>query len=211
VLKVEALKELLGEELYQQLVSKLGDKKLAVVSDGQWFPKDKFDAVNSENKDLKAQIADRDKQLATLKDAAKGNEDLQKQIQQLQDDNKKAVDEWQGKLDALKFEHVLESALSKAKAKNPKAVKALLDASKIKLDGESLLGLDDQLKALQKSDAYLFDVQAGNGSGGANPPGGGAGTKNPWDKATWNLTEQGKILRENPTLAAQLRAAAGIK
>jgi len=32
----------------------------------------------------------------------------------------------------------------------------LLDMEKVKLDGEQLLGLDDQLKALQQSDPYLF-------------------------------------------------------
>jgi DNA repair exonuclease SbcCD ATPase subunit len=34
---------------------------------------------------------------------------------------------------------------------------------------------------------------------------------NPWKKETRNLTEQAKILKENPTLAAQLRTEAGHK
>lgn len=42
------------------------------------------------------------------------------------------------------------------------------------------------------------------------PPGGGGapGAKNPWSKDQFNLTEQGKIMLENPTLAAQLMAQA---
>ncbi|NBK25873.1 MAG: hypothetical protein EOM68_28145, partial [Spirochaetia bacterium] len=27
------------------------------------------------------------------------------------------------------------------------------------------------------------------------------GTKNPWSKETWNLTEQGRLLRDDPELA----------
>jgi len=39
------------------------------------------------------------------------------------------------------------------------------------------------------------------------PPKGGNGVvKNPWAKDTFNLTEQGKIMNENPTLASQLMA-----
>lgn len=33
-------------------------------------------------------------------------------------------------------------------------------------------------------------------------------TKNPWSKENFNLTEQGKLLKENPTLASQLMAQA---
>lgn len=42
-----------------------------------------------------------------------------------------------------------------------------------------------------------------------NPPTGGGGeTKNPWSKENFNLTQQAKILQENPTLAKQLMASA---
>jgi hypothetical protein len=205
-----SLQEMLGAELYAQVVEKLGDKKIAIVSDGSYIPKAKFDERLEEIKTLKATVAERDTQLTTLQTAAAGNEALQKQIKDLQDANTASAAEWQQKLDKLTFEHTLDGALGKAKAKNPKAVKALLDMGKIKLDGETLLGLDDQLKALQKSDGYLFDVN--QSGGGGNPPGDQGGTVNPYMKATYNLTEQMKLERTNPTLAAQMQAAAaGIK
>lgn len=34
---------------------------------------------------------------------------------------------------------------------------------------------------------------------------------NPFAKETWNMTEQGKMFRENPEQARQLAAAAGVK
>ncbi|NGP45977.1 DUF4355 domain-containing protein [Bacillaceae bacterium SIJ1] len=37
------------------------------------------------------------------------------------------------------------------------------------------------------------------------------GTYNPWKKETRNLTEQGRILRENPELAQKLKTQAGVK
>ena len=46
---------------------------------------------------------------------------------------------------------------------------------------------------------------------GRTPPntgGGGTGQINPWKKETFNLTEQGRIIRENPELAKQMMAQA---
>ncbi|HBC94402.1 MAG TPA: hypothetical protein DCZ10_16255 [Pelotomaculum sp.] len=47
-------------------------------------------------------------------------------------------------------------------------------------------------------------------NGRTTPPGGGGGSgqKNPWKKETFNLTEQGRLLRENPELARQMMAQA---
>lgn len=41
-----------------------------------------------------------------------------------------------------------------------------------------------------------------------NTGGGGGGQTNPWKKDTFNLTEQGRLLRENPELAKQMMAQA---
>lgn len=208
------LKELLGEELYQQVVGKAGDKKIAVVSDGNWFPKEKFDAVNDDNKELKTQLKSRDTQLDDLKKTAKDSADLTAEIDRLKQENTDKDTEYQEKLNKQKLDAKLNEALHGAKAKNPKAVKALLDSEKIKLDGETLLGLDDQLSALKESDAYLFtEEETPAGLRGRNPhipPGSenNSGQTNPWKKETFNLTEQGRLLREDPALAKQLQAKA---
>lgn len=65
--------------------------------------------------------------------------------------------------------------------------------------------------------AFRAAVEAGvNERLKGNTPGGSGsgrqtGPTNPWKKETFNLTEQGRIIRENPELAKQLKAAAGIK
>ena len=175
-----------------------------------FIPKDKYNEVAEAKKKLEADIAERDKQLEDLKKAAGTSEELKKQIEQLQADNKKASEEWQAKMAQMQLDFAIEKALAAAKAKNAKAVKALLDLEKVKLDGEQLLGLDDQLKELQKSDAYLFG-ESGKVGSGTNPPGAGTGEVNPWKKDSWNLTMQGKILREDPAKATRMKAEAGVK
>lgn len=60
------LKELLGEDLYKQVEGKLGDKKIAVVSDGNWIPKEKFNEVNLEKNELKNQVSNSEQKIADL-------------------------------------------------------------------------------------------------------------------------------------------------
>ena len=175
-----------------------------------FIPKDKYNEVAEAKKKLEKDIQDRDKQLEDLKNAAGSNEELKAQIEQLQSENQKAAEEWQAKMAQMQLDFALERALAAAKAKNAKAVKALLDMEKVKLDGDKLLGLDDQLKALQQSDSYLFG-ESGKVGSGTNPPGAGTGEANPWKKDSWNLTQQGKILLEDPAKATRMKAEAGIK
>ena len=175
-----------------------------------FIPKDKYNEAAEAKKKLEADIDERDKQLEQLKNAAGNSEELKAQIEQLQAENQKAAEEWQAKMAQMQLDFALERALAAAKAKNAKAVKALLDLEKVKLDGEQLLGLDDQLKAIQQSDAYLFG-ESGKVGSGTNPPGAGTGEANPWKKDSWNLTQQGKILLEDPAKAARMKAEAGIK
>jgi predicted RNase H-like nuclease (RuvC/YqgF family) len=175
-----------------------------------FIPKDKYNEVAEAKKKLEADIQERDNQLEQLKNAAGNSEELKAQIEQLQAENQKAAEEWQAKMAQMQLDFAIEKALAAAKAKNAKAVKALLDMEKVKLDGEQLLGLDDQLKAIKESDAYLFG-ESGKVGGGTNPPGAGNPEVNPWKPETFNLTLQGQILREDPAKATRMKAEAGVK
>lgn len=151
------LKELLGDELYKQVAEKVGEHKIAVVSDGSYIPKAKFDEKLNEIKEYKNQLKERDQQLEDLGEKAKGHEELTKQIEQLTAQNEQTKQKYEDQLQQQAFDHALSSALNGAKVKNTKAVRALLDTKKIKLNGDKLDGLDEQLKALKESDSYLFE------------------------------------------------------
>lgn len=70
------------------------------------------------------------------------------------------------------------------------------------------VGVDDVLKPLKEASPHLFKVDNG---GGYKPAGGGnPSAKNPFAKESFNLTEQGKLLRDDPTRARELAAAAGV-
>ena len=78
-------------------------------------------------------------------------------------------------------------------------------------DGITPMTIDEWIDT-QVSDApHLFESNAGSGSGAAAGAPGGAvrpGMKNPFKRETWNLTEQMKLQKSDPGLAARLKAAA---
>lgn len=204
------IQELLGEELYKQVMEKAGENKLAVVSDGNWIPKDKFNDKLEDIKNLKEQITSRDDQLEELKKV--DAEALQQKIQELQEENNNTKTEYEDKLQKQTFDYALKDALIDAKVRNPKAAKALLDLESIKLDGDKLLGLDAQINTIKESDPYLFETEQKPNSPTIVAPGnpqGGTGGVNPFSKESWNLTEQGKLYKENPDLYNALKAQAG--
>lgn len=142
-----------------------------------YVEKSKHDEVVEENKTLKKSVSDRDKQLDDLKAASGDNEELKKQIETMKQQNADQEKAHKAELAQLKLDNAIDAALTAAGAKNGKAVKALIDTSKVKLgeDGK-LIGWDDQIKAVQKSDAYLFDTKQQNNFRGFQPGASGDGT-----------------------------------
>ncbi|HFC9361750.1 hypothetical protein CU025_2012 [Enterococcus faecium] len=102
------------------------------------------------------QLEKNQNELNDFKANAKGNEDLTKQLEDLQSkfDETKTSSEQQ--IADLKKSSAIDLALTQAGAKNIKAAKALLDSESLELTDEGLKGLDDQLTALKESDGYLF-------------------------------------------------------
>lgn len=188
------------------LTEEQADKVLAKYVN--MIPKHRFDEVNEEKKELKNQLDERDAQLKELKTNASGNEELTAKITELEELNKTTKEDYEAKMATLRKETAIELLLKDQKAKNIKAVKALLDLEKVTLDGEKLIGLEEQLKSLKESDSYLFgeDTLSGRTPNKDTNPVDPEFKKNPWSKEHFNLTEQGKILRDNPELAAKLMA-----
>ncbi len=78
-------------------------------------------------------------------------------------------------------------------------------------DGVTPMTLEEWVDAQVADAPHLFESNAGGGAAG-NGAGGAAGSgrsvKNPFRKESWNLTEQMKLQKADPQLAARLKAAA---
>lgn len=152
---MDKLKALFGTEAltFEQLEEKLKDNKeikLANLAAGGYVAKNKFDDMETE--------------LKTANDTIKGLKDTVSKFDGVDLDGlKNSVKDWENKYNtdiaAVKLDSAVNMALVEAKAKNPKLAKAALDMSIIKLDGENLTGLTEQLDKLKESDAYLFEAE----------------------------------------------------
>lgn len=145
------------------------------------IPKDTYNALAETKKKLEADLTERDKQLEELKKTAGASEELKKQIEQLQADNKTAADKYAADLKDLTLTNAIKLALA-GKVHDENLVAGLIDKSKLVIDRDKVVGLEDQLKGLQEAKAFLFKAD-GDGNQDPKPkPGfkvGGDGGKPP--------------------------------
>lgn len=169
----EQLKELGLDDEKANAVTELFDKTIK----DSYVPLKRFNEVNTAKKNAEETVATMTKQLDELKKV--DAEGMKQQIEALQQQNKEAAEKYAADLETMRKSNAIDAALTSAKAKNIKAVKALLAADDLAFDGDVLKGLDEQIKKLKDADdtKFLFDVDepAKPTFTGIKPSGGGTG------------------------------------
>ena len=154
-----------------------------------YVQKSKYDLVVTEKETLEIQIKEHGKQLEELKKAAKGSEELEKKVKELQDNAAASKAKYEKQINDIQLNHAIDTALKEAKAKNAKAVRSLLDMENIVLDDGRVKGLDKQIKKLQEAEdsKFLFESapqpedgkpKIGGNTDNANSSGVGNGSAN---------------------------------
>ena len=151
------------EELMKLGLSEEQTEKVLSVNAEQlkgFIPKSRFDEVNNTKKQLEKDLKDRDVQLENLKNSSGDLETMKQTIENLQRDNKAAKDNFETELAKFKLESAIDTTLLGSNVINTRAVKALLDMDKIKLDGDVLIGINEQIEALKNAEdsKMLFKV-----------------------------------------------------
>ena len=195
-MNIDFLKGHLSDDLFTQTQTALASVEgLEIIhtNDGSWIPKSKFDEEVNKHKTTRTQLATVTKQLEDAKKAGVDSAALQTTIEQLT----AQVQERDATITGMKRSAKVQAALAKANARDPKVVERLLDASKIGEDDKgNLTGLDDQVKVLKESSAYLFNEDPGS-------RGGWGGGKNPQEN------RGGSGGNGNSEINSIIRAAAG--
>src|SRR3972149_1211294 len=94
------LKEIVGEELFKQVESKLNGHTVIIAAkdekyikdDGNWIPKHRFNELVEQKNTYKETNEELSKQLGLMKTKLEGNTEVEKQITQLQNDLKERDD-----------------------------------------------------------------------------------------------------------------------
>lgn len=217
---MEFLKEVLAEELYKQVETAVTaynakpenkDKqmKLADLGSGQYVDKGKYDAAVAEKENLEGQIKTLNTTIGDLKKNNADNETLQTTIANLQGELKKQ----QTASEEIAKTYALKEQLAKQGILDPDyLIYKAGGLEKFNFDKEGKpIGVEEAVKPYKEDAtmAHLFKQEQQKPP--YNPKNGGAGgVTNPFAKDTFNLTEQGRMLKENPAQAKELAAAAGV-
>ena len=174
---MEFLKEILGEELFNQVSEKINayngneankDKqvKLGNLASGEYVGKGKFDALQQTIAGKDTEITNANNLIAELKKASKGNEDIQKKVADYEAENAKLQEE----LKEIKVKSAIKVALLSEKAVDVDYLTFKLN-EKLKEKGETLeldendniKGWNDKLSGLKVQFPTMFESASAGG------------------------------------------------
>ena len=166
---LEWLKEILGDSYTEEI-----DKKVSAEIGKAFVAKVDFDAKNTENKTLKGQLTEANKKIQTFE--SMDIEAVRREAADWKQKAEQAAKDAAAQVEAVRIDAQLDSAIGKAKGRNTKAIKALLDVDALRASKDPDKDISTALEQLAKDNDYLFDT--GNppppyaGGTGGSPAGG---------------------------------------
>lgn len=135
-----------GEIDKQKVLDAIDESKSGMV------PRSRLNDKNAEIDELKAEISNRDEQIAKLQDSVKDDSEIQKELDELK--NKNA--EWQSKYQESQLNNAVKLAVAK-EANDANDILAFINQDELELqDDGTVKGLDKAIESLKESKPYLF-------------------------------------------------------
>lgn len=194
-MKTEFLKSLnLSQEVIDKIMAENG-KDIAVEQKKAEKVIQERDSYKLKAESLETQVNDANTEIQKFKDM--DIDGIKKAADDWKETAKKAKADADKQISQMKFDYALSAALTGAKAKNAKAVKALLDMDGLKFNDGKIVGLDEQLAQIKADNDYLFesDEPAPEFVKGTNGGSGSVGGKKP---SEMTYTELCDYMAQNP-------------
>lgn len=194
-MKTEFLKSLnLSQEVIDKIMAENG-KDIAVEQKKAEKVIQERDSYKLKAESLETQVNDANTEIQKFKDM--DIDGIKKAANDWKETAEKAKADADKQISQMKFDYALSAALTGAKAKNAKAVKALLDMDGLKFNDGKIVGLDEQLAQIKADNDYLFesDEPAPEFVKGTNGGSGSVGGKKP---SEMTYTELCDYMAQNP-------------
>lgn len=123
---------------------------------------ERYSKLKTKKEDLEGQLNTANTTIEDLKKNNSDNEELQNTIKT----HEATIETLQKEASDKSFSYALRDALKQAGCIDSEALEVFLKKENLKLDGEKIFGLDEQLNSLKESKKYLFEVEETKGTGG---------------------------------------------
>lgn len=150
----DKLKEVLGEELYSQITEKLGDKKIDFL-DG-YVPKARLDQEIEKKKVNEEKVLSYEKQLGEVKKSLQDNEEFKNKYAELETRFSAEIKSKDTELENVKKRFLVKEALVTAGGKHPNLLIKEIDFSKISVENDKVIGINDLIDDLKANYNDLF-------------------------------------------------------
>lgn len=162
------LEDLLKEGLTEPQAKKvLALHKSAI--DGNYVPKETFNAERDKVKTANETIADRDRQITELGKFKGTAEELQRKVDDLTEANSKKDQEYQAKLKDMEETTAIRAAIAD-QVHSADDILPRLDRTKLTIkDGKVVAGLVEQMESIKKASPHYFKEVKGGLPGGWHP------------------------------------------
>lgn len=194
-MKTEFLKGLnLPQEVIDKIMAENGKDIAAEQKKAEKITQER-DSYKLKAENLETQVNDANAEIQKFKDM--DVEGIKQAAEDWKEKAEKAKSDADAQISEMKFDYALTAELTGAKAKNAKAVKALLDMDGLKLNDGKIIGLDEQLSQIKTENDYLFesDEPAPKIMSGTHGGSGNIGGKKP---SEMTYTELCDYMAQNP-------------
>lgn len=148
----------LTEEQATAIVAGMPAEKIYLASEEKLD--ERYAKLKQQKEQAEEQLASYQTELDTLKESAKGNTDLTKQLAEMQAKFDEAKTESETKLSQQEKDFAIKLALKEANPLDESIILGLLDKDTIKVTENGLQGFTEQLAGLKESKAFLFQQAA---------------------------------------------------
>lgn len=175
---MDFLKEILGEDLFEQVKGKVSsynekadkDKRVSIanVNGDEYVKKSTYDQIKTDLDNTKTSLETANNTIKDLKKSNGDNAELQETITAYENEKKNLEQTHKATTEKLIKESAIKEALYKEKAIHPELLLGKFDLSKITLDekGENVVsGIEEQMKSNKETYKDLFEEIKQDGQG----------------------------------------------
>ena len=157
---LEILKGVVSDETFAKLEEETKDStiKLGDLSTGKYVSDEKYKGLESQLQKLNSALNAKTAEYDALKEKAGDNQSLKDEIESLKTAHSDELESLKNSYESqLKHSAIAAEITANYKPKDIKDIMPYVDESQITVDGDSIVGLKEQLDPLKESKSYLFE------------------------------------------------------